>query len=283
MSDLSPYSQPKPPKTITKVKDDTFLDITRLHTWIMLITIGIGLYLFNMLALSHSNPDRLLYLGIAFLIGNVWFKFASTDEKVQYNKDRLKFFISDNQGKHVINSFDSTAEDLEKFIPIKKIHEGGIVEFSGNEYGIIMETHPNRISDDERKAHEKKLEKLVNSIPANTPFKTLSCSVLEPRKPILNFLLELASQAGTFKPKNRHLTDLYLKISGDDSKVIAWKYYAFLSLGKQKNLDQAKIQYGAVVPGLIKNMKAASLRPRLLTEKREIIDSYRIMFSEVAL
>lgn len=283
MSDLSPYSQPKPPKTITKVKDDRFLDFTCLHTWIMLLAIGAGLYLFNKIAVSTTNPDRLLYLGIAFLVGNVWFKFFSTDEKVQYNKDRIKFFVADTQGKHVINSFDSTAEDLEKLIPVKKIHDGGIVEFSGNEYGIIMETYPNRISDEEREAHEKKLEKLVNSIPANTPFKTLSCSVIEPRKPILNFLLELSSQAGTFKPKNQHLTDLYLKISGDDSKVISWKYYAFLSLGKQKNIDQARIQYGAVVPGLIKNMKAASLRPRILTKNREIVDSYRVMFSEVAL
>ena len=32
MSDLSPYSQPKPPITVTKVQDDRFLDFTRLHT-----------------------------------------------------------------------------------------------------------------------------------------------------------------------------------------------------------------------------------------------------------
>jgi hypothetical protein len=100
----------------------------------------------------------------------------------------------------------------------------------------VIETYPNRISDEIREQHEKKLEKLVNSIPANTPFKTLSCSVLEPKKPVLNFLLDLSSKAGDFKPKNKHLTDMYLKISGDDSKVISWKYYAFLSLGKQKNL-----------------------------------------------
>jgi len=282
MSDLSPYSQPKPPITVTKVKNDRFLDFTCLHTWIMFLAIVAGLYLFKMIAVS-PNIDKLMYLGIAFIFANIWYKFCSTDEKVQFSKDRVIFFISDKQGKHVINSFDSTAEDLEKFIPIKKIHSEGIVEYSGNEYGIVIETYPNRISDEIREQHEKKLQKLVNSIPANTPFKTLSCSVLEPKKPVLNFLLDLSSKAGDFKPKNKHLTDMYLKISGDDSKVISWKYYAFLSLGKQMNLDQAKIQYGAVVPGLIKNMKAASLRPRILKENREILDSYRVMFTEVAL
>ena len=113
MSDLSPYSQPKPPKTITKVKDDRFLDFTSFS------------YLDNAFSCrnwvipfqndsSKPNVDRLMYLGIAFLVGNVWYKFASTDEKVQYNKDRLKFFIGDTQGKHVINSFDSTAAGLGK-------------------------------------------------------------------------------------------------------------------------------------------------------------------------
>ena len=282
MSDLSPYSQPKPPITVTKVKNDRFLDFTNLHTWILFAVIGIGLYLFKMIAVS-PNIDKLMYLGVAFLVGNLWYHFASTDEKVNFNKDRVVFLIAGSRGKHVINTFASSVEDLEKFIPIKKIHEKGIIEYSGSEYGIVIETFPNRISDESREQHEKKLEKLVNGIPANTPFKTLSCSVLEPKKPVLNFLLELSSKAGDFKPKNRHLTDMYLKISGDDSKVISWKYYAFLSLGKQKNLDQAKIQYGAVTPGLIKNMKAASLRPRILTENREILDSYRVMFTEVAL
>ena len=282
MSDLSPYSQPKPPITVTKVQNDKFLDFTSLHTWILFSAIMAGLYLFKMIAVS-PNLDKLMYLGIAFIIANIWYKFASTDEKVQYNKDRVVFFIAGSRGKHVINTFASSVEDLEKFIPIKGLHEEGIIEYSGDEYGLVIETFPNRISDESREQHEKKLEKLVNGIPANTSFKTLSCSVLEPKKPVLNFLLELSSRAGDFKPKNRHLTDMYLKISGDDTKVISWKYYAFLSLGKQKNLDQAKIQFGAVVPGLIKNMKAASLRPRILTGNREILDFYRVMFTEVAL
>jgi hypothetical protein len=233
MSDLSPYSQPKPPITVTKVKNDRFLDFTCLHTWIMFLAIIAGLYLFKMIAVS-PNIDRLMYLGVACVIANIWYKFFSTDEKVQFSKDRLLFFISDKQGKHVINSFDSTVEELEKFIPIKKIHSDGIVEYSGNEYGIVIETYPNRISDEIREQHEKKLEKLVNSIPANTPFKTLSCSVLEPKKPVLNFLLDLSSKAGDFKPKNQHLTDMYLKISGDDSKVISWKYYVSFPWGNKR-------------------------------------------------
>ena len=38
----------------------------------------------------------------------------------------------------MVNTFDTLVDELEKFIPIKKIHENGIIEFAGNEFGIIM-------------------------------------------------------------------------------------------------------------------------------------------------
>ena len=130
MSDISPYSQPKPPKTITKVKDDRFLDFTCIHTWITLTIIGIGLYLFRMIAnefLYKNYYDVLMYFGIAYLVGNVWYRFFRTEEKTQYNIDKLKFLISDKRGKHVVNTFDTLVDELEKFIPIKKILGEGIV------------------------------------------------------------------------------------------------------------------------------------------------------------
>ena len=108
-----------------------------------------------MIAVS-PNIDRLMYLGVAFIIANLWYKFASTDEKVQYNKDRVLFFIAGKQGKHVINTFDSTVEELEKFIPIKRIHEKGIIQFSGNEYGLVIRTFPNRISDEHQRDSTKR-------------------------------------------------------------------------------------------------------------------------------
>ncbi len=96
MSDLSPYSQPKPPITVTKVKNDRFLDFTCLHTWIMFLAIVAGLYLFKMIAVS-PNIDKLMYLGIAFIFANIWYKFCSTDEKVQFSKDRVIFLYLINR------------------------------------------------------------------------------------------------------------------------------------------------------------------------------------------
>jgi hypothetical protein len=93
--------------------------------------------------------------------------------------------------------------------------------------------------------------------------------------------MDLLSNSKGEKASDIYLSALYTKISEDDSPVISWKYYAFLSLGEHKTISEARIQYGAIVPGLLKNMGAARQSPKVFTDKNEIIRSYRIMFSEL--
>lgn len=282
MSDLSPYSQPKPPKTITKVNDDRFLDFTCLHTWILLSAIGGALYLFNLIARS-TGAIQVVYIALLIAVIAIWIKYFSTFEKVEKQKLRAKFFSAGIQGKHVINQYSEPVSYLEKIIPIIVIHEGGIIEFVGGIFGVLFELNPIRISEEERTAHEKRVEKVINGLPVNTHFKTLSCSRLEPRKPILRYILDLLSKSNGEKATDIHLSALYMKISKDDSPIISWKYYSFLSLGEHKTITEARIQYGAVVPGLLKNMGAARLSPRVYTEKNDIIRAYRTMFSELVI
>lgn len=280
MSDLSPYSAPRPPKTITQVKDDKFLDFTCLHTWILLFTIGICLYIFSKIDINNrvsQIADLTLIVGIIAC----WLQYFATTDKVDKQKLKVKFFIGDLRGKHVINKFAVPVTFLEKLVPIVAVHAGGIIEFTGSKYGVLMETNPVRIAEEERAAHEKKIEKILNGIPTNVHFKTIACSRLEPRKPILQYLLEVTNKSTGDKAVNLHLTGLYNKIAQDDSKVISWKYFAFLGLGEWKNVNEARIQYGAVMPGLLKNMKVARLQPRIYKDENEIGEAYRTMFNEV--
>lgn len=282
MGDLSPYSQPRPPKTITKVNDDRFLDFTCLHTWILLFTIGISLVLFNQIARSVGIL-QVAYVALMLAIIGIWLTYFSTFEKVDSRKLKVKFFVAGIQGKHVINQYSEPVSYLEKIVPILEIHEGGIIEFRGGIFGVLFELNPVRISEEERAAHERRIEKVINGLPFNTHFKTLSCSRLEPRKPILRYILDLLSKSNGEKATDIHLSALYTKISEDNSPVISWKYFAFLSLGEHKTISEARIQYGAVVPGLLKNMGAARLSPRVYTEKNDIIRAYRTMFSELVI
>lgn len=282
MSELSPYSAPKPPKTITKVSDDRFLDFTCLHTWILLLTIAAALVLFNQIARS-AGIQQIAYVGMLFAVIATWIKYFSTSDKVDAQKLKVKFFVSGIQGKHVINQYSVPVSFLEKIVPIVDVHSDGIIEFRGGIFGVVFELNPVRISEEEREIHEKRVQKIINGLPVNTHFKTLSCSRLEPRKPILYYILGLLKGSNGDKATDIHLSTLYTKISEDQSPVISWKYYSFLSLGEHKTISEARIQYGAIVPGLLKNMGGARLSPRVYTEKDDIIRAYRTMFSELVI
>jgi len=302
MNNDTPYGQPKAPVTITKIKSDRFLDLTNLHTWIMFIAIGLCMYFFKMIALSTLDADRLMYASLLLLVVFLWVKYFRNDELVEFQKDRFIFFIADIRGKHVIDAFSEQLKTLMKIISIAAIHEGGIIEFQSNqsgfihwlkrlfklevrkpnEFGVLFETFPPRISDEYREIHEAKQEKVVNGLPVNTLYESIACSVLEPKKPVLQYLLELQKTSGG-KANDQLLADMYLQISQDEDQVISWRYFKFLSLGQQKNIEAARIQFGAVVPGLLHSMSAASLHPTVLTDEWDIINAYQIMLGEVSI
>jgi len=284
MSD-TPYSPIKPPKTITQVKNNDYLDFSSVYTWVLLISVGISFALVFEIGVVQS----LIIKGLAAIILicwiYTWFKYASTPDKVAKYRLALGFRVQDLKGNHTINKFSATDVTLQKIVPIVNIYMGGIIEFKDKKWGILIETHPIRISDEdkERKEHEKKMEKVVNCIPANTHFKTIACSRLEPRKPILEYLLDITKKSTGKKATDLHLMSLYNKISEDNSKVISWRYYVFQSLGEQPSLEAAKIQYGAVVPGLLKNMRSAKLDPVIIEDQMEVARAYRTMLSELVI
>lgn len=282
MSDLSPYSDPKPPVTITQVKDDKFLDFTCLHTWIMLGTIGLILRIFSLLPMS-SPFFQGAGAALIIVIIAVWIKYFSTFDKVEKRKSKFLFYIAELRGQHVMNMLDLPLTFLEKIVPIVHIYNDGIIQFTNNQFGTLVETNPARISDEERPMHEKMIEKVINGIPTNTYFKTIACSRIEPKKSILKYMLDEINKTRTDKAADIHLLGIYNKIASDNSNVISWKYYVFIGLGEWKTVDEARIQYGAIMPGLLKNMRVAKLKPRVLIDSNEISNAYRTLFSEMVI
>jgi len=298
----TPYGQPKAPVTIPRIKPNRFLDLTNLHTWIMFLAIVLSMYSFRAIALAVDDINRLTYAAVMGLVVFIWAKHFRNDELVEFQKDRFMFFIADIMGKHVIDSFAEQLQTLMKIIPIKAIHKGGIIEFQSNqrgfihwlkrliglevrknnEFGVLLETFPPRISDDYREFHEAKLEKVVNGLPVNTLYENIACSIQEPKKPVLQYLLDL-QKTTKGKANDQLLVDMYLNISQDEDQVISWRYFAFMSLGEQKNIEAARIQFGAVVPGLLHSMSAASLHPVVLVHEQDIINAYQIMLGEISI
>jgi len=228
---------------------------------------------------NYPNYEMFLVAG-ALAIGLVWLKLCGLSPR-RADKSMVKFwyFVSEIRGKHVIHKLTSKDNDLRSVYPLKKIHNGGLIQFIGKEYSVLLKLNPKRTADEDREDHQKKMTGLVDGLGTGRHFKIIACSKVNPRKEIIDHIMTVANKTGS-KERAEHLNGILLKLMGDQSQIMMYRHYAFLGFGKHDSLESAEIAKGAVLEGLLLNMKRANLKPQLMENVREIRNAYREMSSE---
>ena len=144
---VTPYDPPKPPKTITKIQEEEYLDFASPFTWVLMGFVGFALIIILQIGSVQNSLFQAIFVLILVIWLIIWLKYFSTSEKVEKQFIMYGFKWAHIRGKHVINKFEVPEQFLEKIVPIVKIHAGGIIEFKDKKWGILMETNPIRISD----------------------------------------------------------------------------------------------------------------------------------------
>jgi hypothetical protein len=216
----------------------------------------------------------------ALAIGLLWLKVCGLNPR-RADKSMIKFwfFIREIRGKNIMHKLTSKDNDLRTVYPLKKIHNRGLIQFIGKEYGALIKRNPKRIADEDREDHHKKMTGLVDGLGTGRHFKIIACSKVNPRKEIIDHLMTVANKTGS-KERAEHLNGILLKIMGDKSQVMMYRHYAFLGLRKHDSIESAEIAKGAILEGLLLNMKRANLQPQTMENAREIRNAFREMSSE---
>jgi hypothetical protein len=274
----TPYTQPRRPNVIKKHRSDAFQNPN--SNWFKL-TAGFGFSSGYLLSQLNNYPGYQMFLVAgALALGVIWLKFCGLSPR-RADKSMIKFwfFVAEARGKHIMHKLTTADNDLKTVYPLKKIHKGGLIQFLGKEYGTIFKLNPKRIADEDRESHHKKMIGLVDGLGTGRYFKIIACSKVNPRKEIIDFLMTIANKTGS-KERAEHLNGLLLKIMGDQSQIMMYRHYAFIGLGKHESLESAEIAKGAILEGLMLNMKRANLQPQLMENVKEIRKAYREMSSE---
>jgi hypothetical protein len=274
----TPYSQPRKPNIIKKHKDDAFQNPN--SNWFKM-TAGFGLCSGYLLSQINNYPDYKMFLITGSIaIGLVWFKVCGLSP-MQADKSVIKFFfaIDAMRGRNLMNKLTVKETTLRKVFPLKKIHSGGLIEFTGREFGVLIQLNPKRITDEERTGHTLFVKGIVDGLHDGRIFKIIACSKTNPRKIIVEHLMKVANKTGS-KERAEHLNGLLQKVMADKTPIMAYRYYAFLGLGKHDSLQSAEIAKGATIEGLLLNMKRANMQPQVMDNIRSVRNAYREMTSE---
>jgi hypothetical protein len=110
-------------------------------------------------------------------------------------------------------------------------------------------------------------------------FKIIASSKVNPRKAIIEYLMKIANKTGS-KERSEHLVGILKKVLSDQTPVMMYRHYAMVGLGKHETVESAEIARGALLDGILINMKRAHLKPKPLLNKKQIINLFRESLSE---
>jgi hypothetical protein len=275
------YTQPKNPRIIKKHKGSDYQNTDSNWFRITCLFGSISGYCVWEIVNKVLPINTQIGLGLVSVASGVlWWKYCGVDpRKADRSWIKFGYFIDEKRGMHLMNKLTTSAYTLGKAFPFRKIHYNGLVECSGKEYIIMVELTPKRVTDEERETHKALVKGIVDGLHDNHIFKMFACSKQNPRKSIVDHIMNIANKAGK-KERAEHLTGLLNKVLNDNTPVMMYRHYAMIGLGRHETVESAEIARGALLDGVLINMKRAHMHPKVITSKKQIINVYRESVSE---
>lgn len=217
---------------------------------------------------------ELLAVGVAIIYGMFFMKESSL-----YNSmAMIRYTISYLLGGTNADKYMCTAEFIKKKLPIEEVHENGMIEFPGGQYGVLMEQHLPYISDDGRAMFLVKNEDIVNPLPLGIIYKSHRWSSIDTTTPLVDQVRNVINDPASTKEMKDHLYSSYDELSNVDGKIV-WSGWGFIGVGKYKDPISAYTGSSVSVEVIMKSLRDADIISTKLTDEYEILMAYRQMLS----
>lgn len=273
---LSSYSA-NAPKTLRKVKDKAYGGATFKSFMLAGAWVAVSVVFLVPLAFFESWVVECFVIAVLVVWWAAYWKWISTDSKLEESLLFLKFFFDEYSGLHTIAKYDMKVSFLEDIFPLMEVLENGLLKFKDGSYGILIRYFPERVNEEDIELHGMQMQEVLDGLAGNTSIKFIASSKHNIRKPILERLLTAMNQKGINPKIYAYLLSIYDMILKKKKATIDWKFYIFFGLGKFGNLQDAGDQMDSEYPGLVDSLKEAGITVSKLTDRVEIAKEYRQM------
>lgn len=265
-------------RTLKSVRNNVFGRLT-LDQMIVVIIAGSIAVGFLKAAIATSGIVRVACFIAAFATALLYFGFFMK-ESVLYNSLALIRYGLDyaNGGTEIMKHSCSTVY-LKKNarLPIVGIHERGIIEFDGKQYGLLLQLHPPK-RDDNIKAYVSRLKRVVDSIPVGILLKTHTFSVIEAKHPLIDQIKDAIIDENTSREKKKYLHSQHTA-SREQAPTVGWMSYGFIGFGRHKKMTNVIAVYDTQAAGVMKALSDAGIAGDIIDEECDILLAYRQMLS----
>ncbi len=228
---------------------------------------------------SIVYPYTLINLFILLLWWIIFIIYLRNTPVQNHTWLHIKFMCRAYTGKTLIMKYVVPVRVLENIIPIKTVHENGVIKFKFGNWGLIMRVSSDRIDTASLPLHLDIIKQVLDSMHDDIIIKIISSSYLDYAADLETSLLEMSNDTTKSEPQREHLYQLYREIAADKTDTIDWRCIIFIDLGKHSSIEDAEIKRQEFLPGFIDGLSKAEAYCVPVTDETAIT----LLYSKIAL
>ena len=211
----------------------------------------------------------------AAIVGKIAIKYIL--DRTEFNKivTRTSFRVRKRSGNTTISTYVLPIKKLKKHIPIEKVQDGGLIQYSKGEYGVLFRYDPKDVSKSEYEHYKKQMIRFVNSFGEDMEFSFHEFDMLERANPLKDQLLKQFNKEGTTLEQRRHLQDMYDTVDKRTADRVACKFLLAIKLGAFDTVEHAQKSYNSQIPGMLRLMREIGVPTMQMINENEVAIAFR--------
>lgn len=216
---------------------------------VMAITGGSVAMMFFMYVLNRANFDRII--------------------------TKWRYRLRKYRGETLIRTFVLPLKQLKKHIPIERVHEDGLIEYSKKMYGAAFRYDPPSVPRSELEGFHKQMEYIANSFGAGVEASFHFYDMIDHTNPLADSLLRSINTEDKTLEQKTHLHGMYENATQNDDPFVTTSYLLAIKLGKFDSPEHAMVAYRSTVPGIMKAFREHAIYAMPLVGENEIAIEFR--------
>lgn len=266
-------------KQLKSVRNYVFGRFTLDQVIVVMIVMIIESRLLNAAVLAGTTSVTGIILELVALAVIIIYGLFFYKESTLYNsKAMIMYLIRGVMGNNEMNKYTHATAYIQKKIPIKEIHENGMIEFPKGEWGVLMTQVLPNVTPGGRAAYLSRTEDIINPLPLGVLYKSMRFCGVETAQPLVEQVRDAINDPQTTDEMREHLYDSYDQLKKVHGRIV-WAGWGFIGVGKYKNHMDAYNGSKVEVESIMKSLRDANIIPTRMVREYDIINVYRQMLS----
>lgn len=223
-----------------------------------------------LLALIWTNSIFLrLLFGLVLCVGIGYFllRLRGTSN-LEKEKRKWLYRYRVHRGNNIVPKYSVPVSFLKEYIPLKKIHPGGLIEYTGGRYGILFELYLPWVPTGGLDVWIPLVTaNIIDRLHENSMLKVFHFQRYTPETAIKRHISTLINDSTKTPEQIEHLKSYYDQLSSNATKATT---VFFLGLGNFAISQDAEDNRRSVIPGLINGLRMLGIEYRELTDPDQI-------------